>query len=215
MFTPWNRIVAATTNKGKAREFAYRLRNVAEEVCSLDDFAAYPSVAEDGATFLENAEKKARTYGLAFGVPSLADDSGLCVEALNGQPGVYSARYAGDHATDRDNIVKLLRELNRVSVADTGQGSISRSKNPDFRLLSPAYFVCALVLYDPSADKLIRAEGSCAGWIIDTPRGNGGFGYDPVFYLPEYDRTMAELAMERKAAISHRGKALDSLLSLI
>jgi XTP/dITP diphosphohydrolase len=208
-----SRLVVATTNKGKVKEFVHRLNRMNLDIYSLADFANVPSVVEDGDTFLENAEKKARIIGSTLDLISLADDSGLCVAALDGQPGVYSARYAGEHATDLDNVNKLLRELTHPSVARYSESLIKPIHHLGYTLLSPAYFACALVLYDPSKDMIIRVEEICPGWIIDKPCGEGGFGYDPIFYLPEYGRTLAELSLDEKNKISHRGKALDSLLN--
>jgi len=179
----------------------------------LSDFKDVPSVVEDGDTFMENAEKKARTIGDALNLISLADDSGLCVEVLLGQPGVYSARYAGETATDHDNVNKLLQVLLHRSDDEGTVGHTLPIHPLGYKLLSPAYFACALVLYDPSNNLVIRVEEICPGWIIDKPCGEGGFGYDPIFYLPEFGRTMAELTVEEKNKISHRGKALDSLFN--
>ncbi|MNI64691.1 dITP/XTP pyrophosphatase [compost metagenome] len=131
----------------------------------------------------------------------LADDSGLCVDALDGRPGVYSARYAGEGAQDEENNLKLLSELEGLKQGeDTGQP-----------LLSTARFVCALSLYDPENGQELTAEGTVEGWITSEPAGGGGFGYDPLFYLPEYEKTMAELTLEEKQQISHRGMALRLL----
>ena len=214
MSSQWNRIVIASTNKGKVREFAYRLSELTDEISSLSDFPEMPEVVEDGITFLENAEKKARAIGTRLGLLSIADDSGLCVSALNGAPGVYSARYAGEHATDRDNVHKLLAELKTKKWSSHEQSDVVIPHQPQsgVNFLSPAYFACALVVFDPTSDLIIRAEGQCPGWIIDQPFGEGGFGYDPVFYLPEFGKTMAELSMDQKNAISHRGNALTALL---
>ncbi len=211
MLNPSLGLVVATTNKGKLKEFVHRLQGMNHEILSLSDFPELPPVVEDGDTFLANAEIKARIIGDALNMISLADDSGLCVDALRGEPGVYSARYAGEHATDLDNVNKLLIELRSLSTA--GECNDKPIHPLGYKLLSPAYFACALVLYDPSKHQIISVEGTCPGWIIDQPCGGGGFGYDPIFYLPEYGRTMAELTIEEKSAISHRGKALDSLLS--
>ncbi|MNN41511.1 dITP/XTP pyrophosphatase [compost metagenome] len=165
------------------------------------DYPQLPDVVEDGATFAENAFKKSKAVGEALGLPVLADDSGLCVDALDGRPGVYSARYAGEGARDEDNNLKLLSELEGLKQGeDTGQP-----------LLSPARFVCALSLYDPADGQELTAEGTVEGWITSEPAGGGGFGYDPLFYLPEYEKTMAELTLEEKQKISHRGMALRLL----
>ena len=188
-------IVLATGNKGKLREFKGLLGGVFGNIVSLNDFESPPEVVEDGETFRENALKKARAIASYSGIPALADDSGLEVEALGGRPGVYSARYAGEGATDRDNINKLLAEL---------RGTGNRK----------ARFVCFLALVTPEG-KEITAEGSCEGVILTEPRGEGGFGYDPVFFLPEYNKTMAEIAPELKNEISHRARACRSLAKLL
>jgi len=194
-------LIVATKNQGKVREFQHAFAPLGLTVKSMFDYPDLPDVVEDGTTFAENALKKAKTVGDALGFPVLADDSGLCVDALGGRPGVYSARYAGEGAEDRDNNLKLLSELEQLKQGeDTGQP-----------LLSTARFVCALSLYDPSTGVELTAEGTAEGWITSEPAGGGGFGYDPLFYLPDYGKTMAELTLEEKQAISHRGAALRLL----
>ncbi|MCD1258134.1 XTP/dITP diphosphatase [Paenibacillus athensensis] len=207
MSRPNNMIVIATRNAGKVREFAQLFAPLELKVRSLDDYAELPPIVEDGATFADNARIKAQVIARHLHVPVLADDSGLCVDRLGGAPGVYSARYAGEGASDADNNAKLLREL-----AQAGGGSESPAAAGEPRLLSPAAFVCALALVDPVANAVIEAEASCEGFIIDEPRGAGGFGYDPLFYVPALARTMAELAPAEKNAISHRAKALRLFL---
>lgn len=167
------------------------------------DYPELPDVVEDGVTFAENAWKKAKAVGDALGLPVLADDSGLCVDLLGGDPGVYSARYAGEGATDAKNNAKLLEALE----------SLKSGEDTEQPLLSPASFVCALVLYDPATGHKYEAEGTAEGWITAQAAGAGGFGYDPLFYVPEYEMTMAELTLEQKQAISHRGNALRALVS--
>ncbi|HEX7057232.1 MAG TPA: XTP/dITP diphosphatase [Bacilli bacterium] len=201
-------IIIATKNSGKVREFADMFAKVGLSVRSLHDVPNMPEIVEDGETFLANAEKKARTIARAAGIPVLADDSGLRVDLLDGAPGVYSARFAGEHATDRDNNEKLLDELRKKR---HGKPAANPQDAP-VTLLSPAQYVCALVLYDPAEGNSLRVEGECSGYIIAEPRGHNGFGYDPYFYVPEYGMTMAELAPEVKNAISHRGKALRRML---
>ena len=194
-------LIVATKNKGKVREFQHAFAPLGLTVKSMFDYPALPDVVEDGATFAENAFKKSKTVGDALGYPVLADDSGLCVDALDGKPGVYSARYAGEDATDEENNLKLLSELERLKQGeDTGQP-----------LLSTARFVCALSLYDPETGRELTAEGTVEGWITSEPSGAGGFGYDPLFYLAEHNKTMAELVLEEKQKISHRGAALRGL----
>ncbi|GAK43474.1 XTP/dITP diphosphatase [Paenibacillus urinalis] len=196
-------IIVATKNKGKVREFAHAFARIGKEVKSMYDYPDVPDVVEDGTTFAENAWKKAKTVGDTLGLPVLADDSGLCVDLLDGAPGVYSARYAGEGAADADNNEKLLSELeSRKLGEDTEQP-----------LLSPARFVCSLVLYDPATGEKLESYGTVEGFITSETAGCGGFGYDPLFYLPSYEKTMAELSMDQKQAISHRGAALRDLMT--
>lgn len=184
-------LVVATTNKNKLREFREILTGMNFEVRSLDDFGPIPPAIEDGATFEENAYKKALHTARVLGLPAIADDSGLVVEILNGQPGVHSARYAGEEADDDKNCGKLLQEL---------AGKTERR----------AHFQCVLSIAVPSGPALTY-EGRCDGVIIDEKRGNNGFGYDPLFYFPELGKTFAELSAEEKNRVSHRGKALAEL----
>lgn len=196
-------IIVATKNKGKVREFAHAFARIGKEVKSMYDYPDVHDVVEDGTTFAENAWKKAKTVGDTLGLPVLADDSGLCVDLLDGAPGVYSARYAGEGAADADNNEKLLSELeSRKLGEDTEQP-----------LLSPARFVCSLVLYDPATGEKLESYGTVEGFITSETAGCGGFGYDPLFYLPSYEKTMAELSMDQKQAISHRGAALRDLMT--
>lgn len=196
-------IIVATRNAGKVREFAHAFAPLGKEVKSMFDYPELPDVVEDGVTFAENAWKKAKTVGDALGLPVLADDSGLCVDLLDGDPGVYSARYAGEGATDAKNNAKLLEALE----------SLKSGEDTEQPLLSPASFVCALVLYDPATGDKYESEGTVEGWITAEAAGGGGFGYDPLFYVPEYEMTLAELTLEQKQAISHRGHALRALVS--
>ncbi|MGO4543186.1 RdgB/HAM1 family non-canonical purine NTP pyrophosphatase [Paenibacillus sp. 2TAB23] len=204
------KIVVATKNAGKVREFAHALQKLGKETLSLHDYPQIPDIVEDGDTFAANARIKAKTTGDTLGVPVLADDSGLRVTALNGAPGVYSARFAGEHASDGDNNEKLIRELKRLHE----QGSLPElgSLDDGSQLLSEAQFVCALALYDPATGLFIEAEGTVDGVITDKPHGDGGFGYDPLFWVPRLNRGMAELTKEEKQQISHRGEALRHLL---
>lgn len=189
----FNILVIATRNKNKLREFQEILKGTDIEVKCLDDFGPIPEAVEDGKTFDDNAYKKAIHTAKVLGLPAIADDSGLCVDALGGEPGVYSARYAGKNATDQQNIEKLLAKLKGVS---------NRK----------AHFQCVLSIAVPSGPALTY-EGSCDGIIIDTPRGHNGFGYDPIFYFEEFDKTFAELSSEQKHSVSHRGKALAEVRS--
>jgi len=198
-------IVVATRNRGKAAEFRDMLAPLGFEVLSLLDLpeGAAPDVEEDGDTFAANAEKKARAAAAALGRPALADDSGLCVDALDGAPGVYSARYAGEPSNDERNNEKLLRELQTRGAR--------RDVAPGVAALSPARFVCVLALHDPEAGETVFAEGACEGFIVAETRGAGGFGYDPLFYVPELGKTFGEATAEEKHALSHRGRALRAL----
>jgi XTP/dITP diphosphohydrolase len=181
-------IVLATRNKGKIREFKSLLSHPSIEIRNLDDFGPIPEVVEDGNTFDDNAYKKASFTARVLGYPALADDSGLCVEALGGAPGVHSARYAGESATDADNVKKLL---------DAVKPMTNRK----------ASFKCVLSLAVPQGAALTY-EGECHGIIIDEPGGENGFGYDPIFFYPELNKSFAELTVEEKGRVSHRGKVL-------
>lgn len=194
-------IVVATKNQGKVKEFAHALSELGGTVKSMYDYPDLPEVVEDGDTFAANARKKAKTVGDLLGKPVLADDSGLCVDKLGGAPGVYSARYSGEHATDAENNAKLLGELEKLS----------EGEDTEQPLLSPARFVCHLALYDPGTGEFVESEGTVEGMISAEPAGSGGFGYDPVFYVPAYQKSMAELTLEEKQSISHRGAALRIL----
>jgi XTP/dITP diphosphohydrolase len=185
-------VVLATTNQGKIKEFAVLLRHVFEGVISLRDLVSVPDIIEDGDTFRENALKKARLISKFTQKPTLADDSGLEVEFLGGRPGVFSARYAGDKASDKENTMKLLQELSGVS---------NRK----------AKFVCNLALVIPNEREII-VEGTREGIITDEPRGKGGFGYDPVFFVPEMNKTFAELSFKEKNLVSHRARAVRALI---
>jgi XTP/dITP diphosphohydrolase len=187
------RLVFATTNRGKLRELAEILASDGVTVVGIDDVAPGWTVVEDGETFAANARIKARDLARRSGLLVLGDDSGLEVDALGGRPGVRSARYAGEDATDQENTALLLRELRDVPDAKRG-----------------AAFVCALALAWPDG-RLVEADGRCKGRITHAPRGEGGFGYDPVFLDAASGRTFAELPTEAKNAFSHRRRALDAL----
>lgn len=195
------RLVFATRNRGKITELRQLVAKLDLDVLSLDDLAEQgietPDVVEDGDTFVANASKKAREISIATGLPALADDSGLEVDALDGAPGVYSARYAGPDATDADNNAKLLEALREV---------------PDDQ--RSARFRSCLALADcqgPLGDGLLTAEGECVGRILREPRGAGGFGYDPLFFAPELGATFAELGVGTKNHMSHRARAMTAL----
>lgn len=184
-------IVLATTNRGKKKEIQSLLKDYPVEIKTLDDFGPIPEVIEDGETFDENAYKKASFTARVLGYPAMADDSGLCVEALDGAPGVYSARYAGDHATDLDNVNKMLDAL---------KGKDNRN----------AAFKCVISIAVPTGAALTY-EGECSGIITRKPSGNNGFGYDPLFFYPDFGKTFAQCSLEEKASVSHRGKALKEV----
>ncbi|XEC96485.1 XTP/dITP diphosphatase [Paenibacillus tarimensis] len=207
-------IVVATKNKGKVREFTHAFAEMGCSVKSMHDYDGLPDIIEDGETFTDNALLKARAVAEALGVPVLADDSGLCVDALGGAPGVFSARYAGEGAADRDNNAKLLQEL---SGALREQEDIPEdlALPEGARALSRARFVCALALYDPSSGETAHSKGEAEGWIIDRPLGEGGFGYDPLFWVPSFGCTMAQLTTGQKQRISHRGQALAKLIKQV
>lgn len=190
-------IVLGTKNKGKIKEFRELFKLMGIEVLSADEVSHVPEVEEDGETFVENAIKKAETISQTLGMPALADDSGLEVDALQGQPGVLSARFAGFQATDEENNRKLIRMLEFIP--------------PEKRT---ARFKCVLALAIPG-QKTITAEGVCEGLILSEPEGNGGFGYDPYFYVPQRKQTMAQLPPSEKNKISHRGQALLKLEKVV
>jgi XTP/dITP diphosphohydrolase len=180
------RLLFATGNAGKLRELEAMLEGHAV-VVSSKEFPKVKAPEETGQTFVENARLKAMHYARATGLISLADDSGLCVDALGGRPGVHSARYA--HGTDADRVAKLLLELSSVPAPRA------------------ASFVCALALASPGG--ALRVEvGECKGEIVASPRGSSGFGYDPVFYIPALGKTFAELTLEEKGTVSHRAAAM-------
>ncbi len=183
-----NIIVIATSNKNKVKELKKMIKGTSLVVKTFADFGPMPEAVEDGETFDENAYKKAFHYARVLGLPCLADDSGLVVPALAGSPGIYSARYAGEKASDQENCDKLLEEM-------------KEEKN------RKAYFMCVLSLATPGGPALAW-EGRCEGEITLKPYGESGFGYDPVFYYPDFGKTFAEVSMEEKSAVSHRGRAM-------
>lgn len=187
-------VLLATHNEGKVREFQAALAEAGYLGVPVAEVATLEEPEEDGETFADNALIKAEYYMKATGMPALADDSGIEVDALHGEPGVYSARYAGVHGDDEANNRKLIANLAKVPLAER-----------------TARYVCELVLAFPEGE-VIRARGICEGLIQDEAKGTGGFGYDPYFYLPERDCTMAELSLADKNAISHRGRALRKLI---
>ena len=183
------KLVLASDNKNKLREFRILLADFDVELLSKAEAGFTDEVEETGKTFAENARLKAEAVMRATGFASIADDSGLCVDALDGAPGVYSARYTGNHTdSDEDRNALLLRNLGD-------------------RTDRTARYVASLCCVFPNGDSIV-SESTCEGTILFTPRGENGFGYDPIFLPDGFDRTMAELTMEEKNAISHRGKAL-------
>ena len=186
-------LVIASKNAGKVAEIAAALQHLPLKVMSLADFAEIPDAIEDGSTFMDNALIKAKYYSTLTGKACLADDSGLEVDALQGAPGVYSARYAGESASDADNNHKLLAEMAQVHSANR-----------------TARFRCVLAFIDTNST-VITADGTCEGIILDAARGTEGFGYDPLFYITALNKTLAEISIADKNAISHRGAALKSL----
>jgi XTP/dITP diphosphohydrolase len=184
-------LVLATHNRGKTREIKELLKDYPVTIRNLDDFGPIPPIEEDGQTFEENAYKKASLTARYLGFPAIADDSGLMVDAMGGAPGVYSARYGGPDATDETRCLKLLQEM---------AGHADRK----------AHFECVISIAVPTGPALTY-EASCHGSIAEQPSGTNGFGYDPIFYYPELGKTFAQLTMDEKNKISHRGKALREL----
>ena len=183
-------VIIASTNQGKLKEFKELMFDLPVEVKSLKDYPDIADIEEDGSTFAENAFIKAKTVYEKTGCICIADDSGLEVDALNGAPGIYSARYAGEEKNDQANNEKLLEAMKNVPIEKRG-----------------AQFHCAIVAIDTKGNRY-DAEGIVRGTILHRPQGENGFGYDPLFYVDEFDCTTAELSMEQKNKISHRGKAV-------
>ncbi|MBQ2889171.1 MAG: XTP/dITP diphosphatase [Clostridia bacterium] len=181
------KIIAATKNKNKLREFGEILKGF--EIISQEEAGIDIDVEETGTTFEENSRLKAEAIFKAAGIPAIADDSGLCVDALDGAPGVYSARYGGEGLDDEGRVQLLLKNMENV---------------PDEK--RTARFVCVITMV--SSGGVITAKGECEGVINHAPMGENGFGYDPVFYMKEYGKTTAEMSPDEKNAVSHRGKAL-------
>lgn len=183
-------LVIATRNRGKLKEIEAFLAGLVQKISCASDYPGFPETVEDGATFVLNALKKAREAMLFSGLPALADDSGLAVDALDGRPGVFSARFAGEYASDAANNRKLLEELKGVP--------LERRK---------CAFVCAMAFVTPDGREQVFVE-RVGGHVLYEGRGSAGFGYDPLFLVDGFDRTMAELSIEEKNLISHRGQAL-------
>ncbi|HUI09288.1 MAG TPA: RdgB/HAM1 family non-canonical purine NTP pyrophosphatase [Bacteroidota bacterium] len=187
-------LVIATHNPDKAREISALLVDQGVEVLTLDAYPQVGHIVEDAETLEGNALLKAQAVARATGLPSLGDDTGLEVGYLNGDPGVYSSRYSGEHATYADNVAKLTREMKGV---------------PERR--RAARFRCVLAFVAPGRDP-VTVEGICRGTILEKPRGNGGFGYDPLFLPLGYRQTLAEMEMSVKNTLSHRGRAMQNML---
>ena len=190
------KIVLATHNHDKEIELQHSLRGLGVEICSLSEYPDIGEIEETGATLLENSLLKAHTVHGRTGLPAIADDTGLEVDALDGAPGVYSARFAGADATYEDNLNKLLFSMEEVS---------EERRSARFRT----------VISFVDGNQELWTEGHIDGKIIDFPRGNAGFGYDPVFYIPQLEKTFAELSTEEKNKISHRGLALQKLRKIL
>lgn len=190
-----NRIVLASNNAGKIKEINALLAQQGFEILPQKTFTSKEAV-EDGLSFVENAIKKARFAARASGLPAIADDSGIEVDALNGQPGIYSARYAGEDASDQQNVTKLLEAL--ADIEDEKRS---------------ARFQCLMVYVRHENDPVpVICQGSWEGKILTAPQGENGFGYDPVFFVPEENCSAAQLSPEKKNSLSHRGKALKLLV---
>lgn len=197
--TAATRIVFATRNQGKLRELRQLLALEGVEVICLDDLPGAPEIEETGKTFAANARLKAEGVMTFCGLPTLADDSGLEVDALDGAPGVHSARYAGKDASDDDRIELLLKNLAQVQPAQR-----------------TARFRCVVAYADPARPGQVElSDGSCEGQILFERRGAGGFGYDPVFFVPELEQTFAEAPAEVKNKLSHRGRAMAKMAAVL
>jgi XTP/dITP diphosphohydrolase len=184
-------LVIATRNTGKTAEIKDLLKGFPVDIKNLDDFGSLPPLKEDGNTFDENAYQKASFAARILGLPALADDSGLLVEALDGAPGIHSARYAGEDATDEQRYLKLLEEM---------KGKSNRN----------AAFECVISIAVPTGPALTYVA-RCQGLITERPAGSNGFGYDPIFFYPPLNKTFAQLTREEKSRVSHRGKAFAEL----
>lgn len=192
------KLVVGTKNHGKIRELREFLAGLPIEILGLHEFPNIIEPEETGATFAENAALKARYYAQATGFLALSDDSGLEVAALNGAPGVYSARYAGENASDEERTLKLLDELNLIE----NESKLAR-------------FVCAITIADAKGAIIFETEGVCEGKIAQVPRGENGFGYDPIFIPDGFEQTFGELSSTAKAEISHRARALKKIIAYL
>ncbi len=192
------KIVIATSNKNKIVEIKNKFSEIKDlEIIPLSDYNSVPEIIEDGRDFSENAMKKARNARDFTGEISLADDSGLVVDALGGEPGIYSARYGGENLTDIDRYNLILEKMQKITES-----------------YRSARFICSIAMAFPDGDEFCT-DGVCEGMITFAPRGSKGFGYDPVFYIPELGCTMAEISLDDKNRISHRARALESACRLL
>ena len=198
MPNPTCTIILASRNRKKAREVSEILAPAGFTVIPVTDFPNVPDVEEDGSTFAENAAKKAREVALRLNRWVIGEDSGLQVDALGGAPGIYSARYSGEGATDERNNQKLIAELDVVSDDKRGAG-----------------YVCSVALSDPKGQIRIACEGTCRGRILREAQGTGGFGYDPYFLIPEYHLTFGQLSSVVKHRLSHRARAFAKFVPLL
>ncbi len=192
------KLLIASRNQGKIEEIRKILEDLPFHIKSLAAFPDLVEVEEDGESFIENALKKARVRAREIGLLTMADDSGLEVDYLDGKPGIYSARYAGPESNDKANIEKLLQKMEGATIQER-----------------TARFKAVIALVDPESGQEDFVEGECEGLIAEEPRGNNGFGYDPVFFLPEYQKTMAEIPIGLKNRISHRAKALEKVREVL
>jgi XTP/dITP diphosphohydrolase len=192
------KLLIASRNQNKIKEIMDFFYDLNIEILSLNDYQFINEVKEDALTFKGNALKKARSRAIETGILTLADDSGLELDYLNGKPGIYSARFAGYGASDEDNNSKLLRDISNVPMEKR-----------------TARFKTVIALFDPVIEREYIAEGICEGIILEKPRGNNGFGYDPLFLIPELNKTMAEMTLKEKNIISHRAKALKIMRAII
>ena len=192
--------IVATNNMHKLAEIKLYLKDHFDNILSLKDANINIDIEETGTTFLENSLIKAKTISKMTNMVAIADDSGLCVDALNGDPGVYSARFAGEPCNDKNNNEKLLRELEKVNALSNDERC--------------AHYTSVVVIYYPD-DRYIFGEGKVDGHILKEYVGNGGFGYDPLFFCDELQKTFAQITMEEKNSVSHRARALEDVLKKI
>lgn len=190
------KLILATHNKDKEKELKDILKNLPFEVLTLDQFPEIGEIDETGSTLYENAKLKAETVHKITHLPSIADDTGLEVDVLNGAPGVFSSRYAGENVSYEDNVTKLLKEMESIPLG---------KRSARFRT----------VIFYTDGERELYTEGAIKGYITEERRGNKGFGYDPVFYIPEVKKTMAELKTDEKNKLSHRGQAMRKLRKLL